>query len=124
MFCPNGIYFATRSRYKTVGVWNVQIWRRIGHELIVTDMAFSPCGNQLASSIEVGTVRLWEAGSRNCVWTSPHVTEVKSVSFASAGERIIASTREGTVYILDAFLGLFFWTNNEREQSKGLHRSK
>ena len=57
-------------------------------------MAFSPCGRQLASASDGGSVKLWDLGGGEALQTlQGHSEWVKSVSFSPDGERVVSVDR-------------------------------
>ena len=66
-------------------------------------MAFSPCGQRLATGGFDHAVILWDAktGKADQVMRG-HITEVRSVSFSADGTRLASGSSDGSIHIWDA----------------------
>jgi WD40 repeat protein len=73
-FRPHGSQFASASRDGTARVWNVPgslpDVTFLKHNDRVWDAQFTPDGGRLVTIDEVGGVYLWDAATRNLLWTS------------------------------------------------------
>ena len=75
----------------------------IGHNHIITSVAFSPNGNYILSGSRDKTVRLWESSTGEMVRVfSGHTDTVTSVGF-SHGKRVFSSSLDKTVRNWDMF---------------------
>ena len=80
------------------------VWR--GHEGAVTDLAFSPKGDSLASTSLDGTIRFWDAATgRPLRVQRAHTDEVYALSFSRDGSRLASTGYDRRVVISDAFSG-------------------
>ena len=80
------------------------VWR--GHESAVTDLAFSPRGDWLASTSLDGTIRVWDAATGHTLRVlRAHTDEVYALAFSRDGSRLASTGYDGRVVISDAASG-------------------
>jgi len=82
-----------------------------GHTDIVTTLAWSPDGNNIATGSADGTVRLWHVatGKQTYVYRG-HQASVNSLGWSPDGQRIASGASDKTVQILDAVSGNHLFT--------------
>ena len=96
-----------------VKVWDVSVEETLtlrGHRDAVTGVAISPCGQILASaSSRTGVLKLWDAESGLCVYTSSPIFEggPHALSFSKDGRLAVVHMdgRQRSIWILDATTG-------------------
>ena len=80
-----------------------------GHTGEVTDVAFSPDGNTIASGGQDGTVRRWITSTGNPVGQplplTGHTGPVRSVAFSPDGTTLASASSDGTVRLWDTTTG-------------------
>jgi WD40 repeat protein len=77
-----------------------------GHEASVTNVAFDPAGQRLASGSTDHTVRVWDATSgAELACLRGHTDPIKSVVFDPTGRRIASASYDKTIRIWDATTG-------------------
>jgi WD40 repeat protein len=80
----------------------IEIRELIGHTNLITDFAFSPESNTLASGSLDGTIRLWNLDTgRQLRQVAGLYTQVQSVGFTPDGAAIYAGAADGTIRLLD-----------------------
>jgi WD40 repeat protein len=80
------------------------VWR--GHEAAVTDLAFSPRGDWLASTSLDGTIRFWDAATgRTLRVLRAHTDEVYALAFSRDGSRLASTGYDRRVVVSDATSG-------------------
>ena len=108
-------------------LWSVESGREeltlVGHRNTITDAAFRPDGNRVATTSADGTVKLWDAATGNEIQSLVgHVSRVDSVAWRPDGQSLATSSNDGTVRVWDPETGLAILTL--RGQNSGLSRVK
>src|SRR5262249_32008457 len=74
-----------------------------GHTLLVSDLAFSPDGQRVATGSDDRTVRVWDlASGQEVLRLQGHTRAVASVRFVSGGRGLARPSPDGTVRAWDA----------------------
>jgi WD40 repeat protein len=77
-----------------------------GHTSVVTDLAFSPDGQRLASASYDYTIKLWDAATGREIRTlKGHSLPVTSVAFSPDGQRLASASWDETIKLWDAATG-------------------
>jgi WD40 repeat protein len=90
--------------------WNTNVHRRVhvckGHHEFVSDVAFSPDSQAVASGSWDGRVKLWDPRTGREIRTlSGHTSGVVSVAFSPDGKHLYSGAWDGTVRIWDVATG-------------------
>lgn len=101
-FSPDGKSLAGGGDFNVEGLslWDVRTGTRtsrlgfpgVGHEGIVTDLAFTPDGKQLATAGLDKQVILWDVHKRKPRFHLAHQAEVNSVSFSPDGRLLVSGS--------------------------------
>jgi WD40 repeat protein len=121
-FSPSGNQIVSGNLDGTVQVWDAPAVRTgdvpatmplaggemTGHRSAVQSVAFSPDGSRIVSGGVDGTVRVWDAETRQPVGEplTGHHGPVWGVAFSRDGRRIVSGSLDGTVREWDAIAGL------------------
>jgi WD40 repeat protein len=134
MFSPDGLRIASASWDESVRVWDAHNGQEIqslnGHTDIVDAVAFSPDGRRIASAGRDHTMRIWDLESGQEVLALRGHSELRgrsdifrgrsdinrSVAFDPDGRRIVSSSWDRTVKILDART----WTPELRAETESI----
>jgi WD40 repeat protein/serine/threonine protein kinase len=81
----------------------------VGHEDLVTSVAYSPDGTRIASASADGSIRIWDSqsGRENGRPLRKHKDRVTSVAFDPDGRRLISTGADKSVYLWDLRTGEF-----------------
>ncbi|KAG0274928.1 hypothetical protein BGZ96_004013 [Linnemannia gamsii] len=71
-----------------------------GHTGNVKSVVFSPCGKQIASAGDDGTVRLWDSETRESLFVlKGHTKPILSVKYSPDGRQLISGSEDQTVRV-------------------------
>jgi WD40 repeat protein len=109
-FSPDGRWFATGNKDKTIRVWEIATGRKVrtltGHTGWVTSLAFSPDSRLLASASLSGAVKLWDNETgREARTLNGHTESVNSVAFSPDGRTLATASGDSTVKLWDVSTG-------------------
>jgi len=87
-----------------VFVWNLNstgsVYKYIGHKDAITDVKFSPLGNQIASASKDETVKLWTNNSEgNSITIKAHNAPVRSVNYSYDGHLLLTGSDDKTLHV-------------------------
>lgn len=104
---PEGRYVAAGDMGEHFSIWNVDTNAVTdcddGHDGLLLSLAFSPDGEQLASSAQDGRVQLWQARTGEVGRTlkiGPGGGVIRQVAFTPDGHHLVTANGNGTVYVL------------------------
>jgi WD40 repeat protein len=106
-FAPDDRQIATASADGTAAIWTPQ-GKRIAtfdHKSEVYYAVYSPDGESLATSAADHTLRLWSTRSDLARWQYAGPETITKIAFSSDGRRIVATTTENEVLIVEADTG-------------------
>ena len=105
-FSPRGNRIASASDDGTVQLWVAgdDTLFRLEHDLCVRSVAFHPKDENISvvSGCDDGYVRLWNAKGAKIGELQAHSSWVLSVAFSPDGTRIISTSEDATIQLLDA----------------------
>ena len=107
VFSPSGDQIATASRDGTVKLWEVEsgeLRHSLEHDYGVFSVAYSPNGNQIASS-SYGKVQLWDVATGECISTFDHNGEASDIVYSPDGSNLAFGGDDFTVCLWDAQSG-------------------
>ena len=114
MFSPDGnSIVAARNTLREGSIFVLEVWdsatgkkvttipaqrNTTEHSGIISDLAFAPGGQLLASASRDHSIRLWDLSTLQCVERlHGNVSEVWTLAFAPDGQRIISGAKDGTI---------------------------
>ncbi|MFE1206255.1 trypsin-like peptidase domain-containing protein [Streptomyces sp. NPDC058762] len=106
-FSPEGTVFATGGReWSSVQLWNARTHQRLGAleglTGMVSDFAFNPAGDLLATASWDGRLRLWDVRDRRLTATfAGHPASAQSVAFTPDGKTLASGGRDATARLWD-----------------------
>ncbi|MFQ5732547.1 MAG: protein kinase [Planctomycetaceae bacterium] len=111
-FDATGSRIVSADKDGTARIWNAQTGRTLhvlkGHNAGLTSIAFSPDGRRrVVTGGEDATARIWDVASGRQVFElTGHTDAVTGVAFSPDGKRIATASKDGTVRLWDADVGL------------------
>jgi len=105
LFSPNGSQMMGTTG-EAVRIWNVtserEVWQPITHAGVISIVAGSPTGHQIATGSEDGRIRVWEAGTIQHIYQlCGHEASVRMATFSGDGQQIVSAGEDATVRIWD-----------------------
>ncbi|MDE0085217.1 MAG: hypothetical protein OXU23_05860 [Candidatus Poribacteria bacterium] len=99
-------YESTYSDGEEVRLWNVHTGELIktltGHDVVVSNVVFSPDGNLIVSGTESGEIRVWDAHTGEHLKTlNGYTGGVSSVAFSPNGKTLASGRTDGTILLWD-----------------------
>lgn len=87
-----------------VFVWNLNqsgnIYKYIGHRDAVTDVKFSPLGNQIASASKDETVKIWTNNAEGNSFTiKAHNAPIRGLDYSYDGKLLLTCSDDKTVKV-------------------------
>jgi WD40 repeat protein len=74
-----------------------------GHTLLVSDVAFHPDGQRVATCSGDRTIRIWDVPTGQEIFTlKGHTDDVNSIRFLRGGRQLRSASRDGTIRVWDA----------------------
>ena len=85
----------------------------LGHAGIVTACGWSPDGKRVVSGASDGTVKVWDAGSGQCLlMLSGHEGVVNACGWSPDGKRVVSGASDSMVKVWDAGSGQCLWSGH------------
>jgi WD40 repeat protein len=115
-FSPDGQRLTTACR-RGLCTWDVDTGKPIHswqHDQgSVLGVAYSPDGKRLASAGRNGTIKVWDAATRQELYCkSGHGDLVNSVTFSNDGRLLASASRDQSVIVRNAATGEVLWTQH------------
>jgi WD40 repeat protein len=101
-YSPNGKYIVSGDGY-ALHLWDANSGKPIGkpligHESIVTSLAFSPDSKLIASGSKDKTLRLWDIDSNKTIFVlRGHTSGISSVAFGMDGKRMVSGSWDNSI---------------------------
>ena len=118
---------ATGAADDTVRLWartGTHIRTLVGHKGHPTALAFGPSAASLASASTDGVARIWQAGDGRLTGTlEGDATALTDVGFSTDGAHTVTSSRDGTVRVSNAEVGVILGRPDREVQRKGSRRT-
>jgi WD40 repeat protein len=101
-FDPSGSRLASATLARSICVWEIEgpspVLELIGHEDLVTCLAYSPDGRFIASGSDDRGVFLWDANSGKLLAAVHLNTQVKAIAFSPDGQSLYTGNGNTTCY--------------------------